>query len=332
MIFKISSSKKQAALKSFAALLILCLAACDSTTTSPPSPQITQQSVQTTGPFWSGTRSNVYTRNDGEDVTVQIWYPTSDEMGDTVRYDNLLDGDSWVDATPDCTASRPVVVFSHGNGGVRWQSAFNMHFLATHGFVVIAMGHPQNTFRDLDRNLFPEHTLQRPKDVKDTFDWLIQQGTTESNDLFGCINPEEGYAVMGHSFGGYTSFMASGATVELTQIEAACDRAIEAACRIASLWQAESDATTISLHDPRIWAAITWSPWDAGGVLGDGMGAIDVPTLTLTGTLDELTPLDQVSSLANAAPDADYVQLIDAGHFSFAPFFLHAHRRRRLWR
>ena len=215
--------KKQAALKSFAALLILCLAACDSSSSSPTSPQITLTSVQTTGPFWSGTRSNVYTRNDGEDVTVQIWYPTSDEMGDTVRYDNLLDGDSWVDATPDCTASRPVVVFSHGNGGVRWQSAFNMHFLATHGFVVIAMGHPQNTFRDLDRNLFPEHTLQRPKDVKDTFDWLIQQGTTESNDLFGCINPEEGYAVMGHSFGGYTSFLASGATVELTQIEAACD-------------------------------------------------------------------------------------------------------------
>ena len=153
------------------------------------------------------------------------------------------------DATPDCTASRPVVVFSHGNGGVRWQSAFNMHFLATHGFVVIAMGHPQNTFRDLDRNLFPEHTLQRPKDVKDTFDWLIQQGTTESNDLLGCINPEEGYAVMGHSFGGYTSFMASGATVELTQIEAACD---EPSKRLPDrfLWQAESDATTISCMTP----------------------------------------------------------------------------------
>ena len=81
MIFKISSSKKQAALKSFAALLILCLAACDSSSSSPTSPQITLTSVQTTGPFWSGTRSNVYTRNDGEDVTVQIWYPLQMRWG-----------------------------------------------------------------------------------------------------------------------------------------------------------------------------------------------------------------------------------------------------------
>ena len=73
------------------------------------------------------------------------------------------------------------------------------HFLATHGFVVVAMDHIYNTFRDLDREKFLEHVLQRPRDVRDTFDWLISKSLDPDHALSGCIQPNAGYAVMGHS-------------------------------------------------------------------------------------------------------------------------------------
>lgn len=286
---------------------------------APASAKPVLASVEDTGPFWSGTRTHTYTRADGQEVTVQLWYPTSDEMGTAVRYDGFLDGESWVDAVPDCQTKRPVVVFSHGNGGIRWQSDFNMHFLATHGFVVIAMDHLQNTFSDLNRSLFPEHTLQRPRDVHDSFNWLVATSEIDTSDLFGCIEANDGYAVMGHSFGGYTTFMVAGATVEVNALTTACTANVEAACRIVELWRASETNETINLGDPRVWAAVAWAPWDAGGMLAEGMASIDVPALTLTGTLDELTPLSQVSGLVDASDNHEYVHFNEAGHFSFAP-------------
>ena len=227
-------------------------------------------------------------RADGETITTQVWFPTSDSMGETVKYEGILDGQSLLDAGPNCDEVRPVVVFSHGNGGVRWQSAFNMHFLATHGFVVVAMDHIYNTFRDLDREKFLEHVLQRPRDVRDTFDWLLSKSLEPDHALSGCIQPDAGYAVMGHSFGGYTSFMSAGATVDTAVLATACDDGEEGACQLVENWAAQSDAPLIDVSDDRVWAAVTWSPWHAAGILSDGMADVRVPSLTITGTLDEL--------------------------------------------
>ena len=299
-------------------LISTVVTACDDSQSSKT--RQTLALVTAEGPFGAGTMMGTYMRADGETITTQVWFPTSDSMGETVKYEGILDGQSLFDAQPNCDEPRPVVVFSHGNGGVRWQSAFNMHFLATHGFVVVAMDHIYNTFRDLDREKFLEHVLQRPRDVRDTFDWLISKSLDPDHALSGCIQPDAGYAVMGHSFGGYTSFMSAGATVDTAVLATACDDGEEGACQLVENWAAQSDAPLIDVSDDRVWAAVTWSPWHAAGILSDGMADVRVPSLTITGTLDELTPLTQVKGLVDAATQADYVHLIDAGHFGFAPF------------
>ena len=43
----------------------------------------------------------------------------------------------------------PLVVFSHGAYGVRFQSVFFTAYLASHGYVVVAPDHPDNCLFDL---------------------------------------------------------------------------------------------------------------------------------------------------------------------------------------
>ena len=248
------------------------------------------------GAFWSGTLSSSYIRSDGETVPTQVWYPTNDAQGETARYGGLLEGESWVDAAPACDILRPIVVFSHGNGGVGWQTAFHMHFLASHGFVVVAMDHLRNTFRDDDRSLRSSHVLQRPMDVRSTFDWLVAWSADPGSPLYGCVDSAGGYAVMGHSFGGYTAFMVAGATLGSDALLRLCEDGEETACEVLERWGNISTERTIDRSDTRVWAAVTLSPWDADGLLSEGMADVRVPSLTLTGTDDVLTPVEQVSA------------------------------------
>ena len=62
------------------------------------------------GPFLSGTMDLVFTSPRGHEVKLQIWYPTKEIIGNRVIYDNILQGLSLEDSTPDCTEPRPVTI------------------------------------------------------------------------------------------------------------------------------------------------------------------------------------------------------------------------------
>src|SRR5687768_5421843 len=88
-----------------------------------------------------------------EDGTLKgtAWYPAlnPDELPEEVTYQESLarvEGHALRDAEPNReNAPYPLVVFSHGLGGFRFQSVFLMEHLASHGFVVIATEHPGST-------------------------------------------------------------------------------------------------------------------------------------------------------------------------------------------
>jgi predicted dienelactone hydrolase len=71
-------------------------------------------------------------------------------------------------ATP-APGSWPVIVFSHGFGGIRFQSYFLTERLATHGFIVIAPDHPGNTLVDFaqlgDDAAQAQSAIDRPLDI-----------------------------------------------------------------------------------------------------------------------------------------------------------------------
>lgn len=239
------------------------------------------------GPFPVGRRTETVTDagREGRALTVEVWYPAGEE-GEPSAYE-LIPGVefpaelSTVDAEPSPDGPFPVVVFSHGSGGLRQQTATIVETLASHGFVVVAPDHAGNTAIDqitgteTDRDTTARN---RVEDVGFLID-LLEQGT-----LAGGLADVEHLAVMGHSFGGFTSLAVAGGFGSIPA-------------------------------DERVDAIVPLAP--ASSLLSDEeLAAIAVPMLVVTGSDDETTPVDPESTrpLELAAGDASLVEIEGGSH------------------
>ena len=274
------------------------------------------------GPFTSGTMDVVFTSPRGHEVTLQIWYPSKENNGDRVIYDNVLPGMALDDTTPDCSEPRPVTIYSHGFPSIRWGSAFMMESLATHGFISIAPNHRYGTVFDVDVDKLPTHILSRPDDIMESFDWLVSQNNIDG-DLFNCIVPEDGYSMIGQSTGGYTSMMISGARILSPDLESGCsDNNSDFTglnCEILNIFN-NTEILEFSNPDSRVQSTILLSPWNAS-VLNNGISNVSVPTLVLTGDSDETTTISQVNNTVLQLGDSiiNYAVFNNSGHYAFAP-------------
>lgn len=167
-------------------------------------------------------------------LPLEIWYPAAEsargQPGETIRLYDALPPDLQTDLKPedlgelptpavrDAEARHddtrfPLVVFSHGKGGIRNQSNFYTVQLASHGFVVIAPDHVGDTVVELLREVKDEGTIQadstveaivyRPEDVIAILD-LYEDVV---GDDIAAIVDDERTGVTGHSFGALTSYL-----------------------------------------------------------------------------------------------------------------------------
>ena len=275
------------------------------------------------GPFPVGTDEREAPSREGLTLPVQVWFPAVEAGDDPYVYDDLIPGDAWRGVDPDCSAARPVVVFSHGNSGIRYQTWSVMEFLASHGWVVIAPDHVDNTFLDFDMDLWPRIAMRRPLDVADAFDWLASASADADDDLAGCVDGEAGYAVMGHSFGGFTTYAASGARLDIDALAAACAADPVEGCDAVDAWQGANPGERFADHsDPRVWAAVPWAPaWHE--FFGGTMDEIAVPTLVVGADRDSMTTWEfavEPSYRELEVVPRYLAGLEDAGHYSFTDF------------
>ena len=274
------------------------------------------------GPFTSGTMDVVFMSPRGHEVTLQIWYPTKENDGEEVIYDNVLPGLALDDTKPDCSEPRPVTIYSHGFPSIRWGSAYMMESLATHGFISIAPNHIYGTVFDVDIDKFPDHILSRPDDIMESFDWLVSQNNI-AGDLFNCITPEEGYSMIGQSTGGYTSMMISGAKILSSDLESSCNETdsdfTDVNCEILNRFS-DLQISEFSNPDSRVKYALLLSPWN-GSVLDTGISSVSIPTLILTGTADETVTISEVNNTVLQLGDSlvNYALFNNSGHYAFAP-------------
>ncbi len=184
------------------------------------------------GPFQVGVRTVTYEdrrrpKPDGTPrlLVTEIWYPaTQDTKGKpTVSYDirerftpeqlvtfpasvPLLQTFAVRDATPAKSHGPfPLIIFSHGQGAIRWQSTFYTVLLASHGYVVVSADHEGGTLDDAVRNQLQDVGIglgTRPVDAQ----YLITayQRLPETDPLSGMVDPER-VGVTGHSFGALTA-------------------------------------------------------------------------------------------------------------------------------
>ncbi len=275
------------------------------------------------GPYPVGTVQREASSREGITLPVQVWFPATEATDAAHVYDDLVPGDAWDRADPDCSEVRPALVFSHGNSGIRYQTWSVMEFLASHGWVVAAPDHVDNTFLDFDMDLWPRIAMRRPWDVADTFDWLVSASGDADDDLAGCVDGEAGYAVMGHSFGGFTTYATSGAKLDIDLLAAECAADPVEGCDAVEAWQAENPGERYADHsDPRVWAAVPWAPaWHE--VFGGTMGEIAVPTMVIGADRDSLTTWE--GAVEPSYRELEIVPrylagLENAGHYSFTDF------------
>ena len=199
------------------------------------------------GPYPVGIRQLVLVDNDPENANdmgdgtttprtlkVDIWFPTTEEYRDAEHfiYDVKEDcndavkekfgeieiGQFEIPAVMDAPVRHgegryPVVVFSHGAYGIRFQSVFFTIALASHGYVVVAPDHEYNTLNEIlvdgwnGADLVPA-ALHRPRDVIALLNWVQAKGEDPEDEFYDLLDMEN-CACTGHSFGGLTSYIAT---------------------------------------------------------------------------------------------------------------------------
>jgi predicted dienelactone hydrolase len=234
-------------------------------------------------------------------VTVEVYYPSTSAAvaGEPQEVVQLFGLDlATVPAYRDvdlAAGSFPLVVFSHGNNGIRIQSFFFAGHLASHGYIVVAADHHGNTFPDTLASIVdPDPAVNRPLDMS----FVIDEFTTLNADVGGFFEGAIDLAKIGasgHSFGGYTSLALAGGSFGLG-----------------------------TFTDPRVSAVFPQAP-TVLPFTAAYFPTITIPTLIVGGTIDETTPFetDQQFPFDNMVPGASVVGLAEvdqAGHFTFSSF------------
>ncbi len=223
---------------------------------------------------------------------VEYWYPASlDEPGgkkNEYALDGPLGGVMPKIATPalrdakPAGGARPTVMFSHGFGGIRFQSYFLTERLASHGFIVVAPDHPGNRLQDVsmlgDADAATQSAIDRPLDVIFALDQLLYGNACA--DL--SVDPS-GIGVTGHSFGGWT-------------------------------------ALEVAHRDPRIAAVFPMAPGFKKGATADFVAEIGRPLILFGGSEDGTTPFDtdQQAPYELAEKPKYLVEIDGAGHLDFS--------------
>lgn len=253
------------------------------------------------GPYQVGRR--VVQINDaarGRALTADVWYPVDQGVTAPLSIYQFIPGielaslTALADAPASAAGPFPLVVYSHGSGGLRYIASWFTETLASHGFVVVAVDHTGNTALDSVTGAStprPVNALNRVQDVQYLITAMLGISATAGDPLSATMDPER-IGVTGHSFGGFTTLgTAGGYSNELGSVPA--DERVKAIAVMAPYSELNSD---------------------------EALAAIKIPSLLVSGVLDTTTPIvndttrpwDLISGRPLLRMDID-----KAGHQSF---------------
>lgn len=127
---------------------------------------------------------------------------------------------------PDAAAAAPVVLWSHGLGGSRDNSAYLGNHWSARGYVVVFLQHagsdesvwrgvpPAERMQAMQQAASAKNAVLRCGDVKAVLDQLTTWNTTTEHALHGRVDLEH-VGMCGHSFGAVTTQAVSGQAIPL---------------------------------------------------------------------------------------------------------------------
>ncbi|MBI5501311.1 MAG: hypothetical protein HY907_13785 [Deltaproteobacteria bacterium] len=275
------------------------------------------------GPYPVGVRDFAWRDPDrgGRNVATKVWYPAlpPDPGADPAVYLWLLRDTAYVDLPidPGC-APYPLILFSHGNKGINFQSFTFTTYLASHGFVVAAPNHAGNTMYDNPSDeQMAQVSLDRPIDMAFVLARMTDETSNPDSPLFGAVDVSR-VGITGHSFGGYTTLVVGGGEVDRDAAVARCDAGVpgDVFCPYVPYWPPGMVGTRLP-ELAIVGAAVALAPGGYAAFGDDGLARTTAPTMVMGGTLDEYTRNDLRPIFdALPAPKAK-IEIADMGHMGF---------------
>ena len=259
---------------------------------------------------------------------LEVWYPADVPDGraggdyrTTTRDPSLptvLHGRAVRDAAPGTAgAPYPLVIVSHGYPGNRLLLSHLGESLASKGFVVVSIDHPESTYDD--QKAFASTLYNRPYDQLFVLDEMARLGAEGSGSFLAGLVDASRTGLVGYSMGGYGvvnviggGFSAASATME----GAPPDRLLAE--------RGAANPAYAAGRDPRIQAAIAIAPWgmQRGYWDTDGLKGIRTPVLFVAGSVDDVAGYEKgTRAIWQNAQNADRYLLTfeDASHNAAAP-------------
>lgn len=223
----------------------------------------------------------------------------------------------------------PVVIISHGLGSDRSTFAYLAEHLASYGFAVLMPLHIGTDTEQMARimsghgkPLNPDNFLNRPLDITHALD-AVEDKYANDPVWQGRLNLSK-VGLFGQSFGAYTAVASAGADLELTAFAEKCankdsdfflNMSLFLQCRAVELPE-----QSYRLRDERVQAILAVNPLTSGVFNKETMGAINIPTMIVSGTMDTTTPAlpEQIIPYTWLTTPDKYLLLVRPGtHFTF---------------
>jgi predicted dienelactone hydrolase len=266
--------------------------------------------ILTTMPALSaGFERVTVTDPDGPPLEAGIWFPS--EASASPQPLGLYQQNVATDAAV-AGHGLALIVMSHGSGG-----SFEGHYdtalaLAAAGFVVAALTHTGDNYRD--HSGFAQIEKDRPRHIKALVDYMLV--SWPHRDL---IDPAR-IGMFGFSAGGFTVLVLIGGEPDMTLGPAYCATyPDEWACRKIREYGSARAAPNALVHDPRISAAVIAAPAVGYAFTPEALAGIKAPIQLWQGDSDEILPHPRhAQHVYDGLPSKpEYHVVPNAGHFAF---------------
>lgn len=210
-----------------------------------------------------------------------VWYP-DDGAGPAALLDDrpVFYGTPVRRDAPLRDGAYPLIVLSHGMGGLFLSLSWLAATLADNGAVVVAANHPGSTFGDFEMDRAMRHWT-RAQDLTAAID------TVRADPFFAAAVRDTPVYATGFSYGGWTALSLAGARANLAGYRHACDTGVggrhcedmaRQGVNLADLDAAPWDA---SYRDPRVTAVAAIDPALLHGVTREDVADISADVLLI---------------------------------------------------
>jgi len=243
-------------------------------------------------------------------IELSIWYPSASsaamhEMGaisQAVAVGGEIRG-----------SNLPLIIISHGTGGSPFSHYDTALALADAGFVVVALTHPGDNYKDQSRAI---DIMARPVHVIATIDYMLRDWHARA-----ALAPDR-VGIFGFSSGGFTALMNVGGVPDLARVPMHCKiHSADYACQLLAK-EAQRPIPAVSskdVHDTRIKAAVIAAPALGFSFDAAGLRNVNIPLQLWRAQDDGLLPHPwYAEAVRTALPVAPSYHVVpNAGHFDF---------------